>query len=104
MSAQKAIRPKNLLTRRQALARAIELQRREALKHHIVELLERIEKLKGELEDMKIVDEVDEETLRSRIEDDLDLDSESDSDDYGGMEEVIMIHETTFVLLMFWLI
>ncbi|KAL7589479.1 hypothetical protein Lser_V15G38860 [Lactuca serriola] len=83
----KAIRPKNLLTRRQALARAIELQRREALKHHIVELLERIEKLKGELEDMKIVDEVDEETLRSRIEDDLDLDSESDSDDYGGMEE-----------------
>lgn len=53
---------------------------------------------------MKIVDEVDEETLRSRIEDDLDLDSESNSDDYGGMEEVIMIHETTFVLLMFWLI
>ncbi|KAI3772797.1 hypothetical protein L6452_03991 [Arctium lappa] len=81
----KAMRPKNLLTRRQALARAIELQRREALKHHILELSGRIEKLKSELEEMKIVDEVDEETLRSRIEDDSD--SESDSDDHGGMEE-----------------
>lgn len=77
----KAMRPKNLLTRRQALARAIELQRREALKHHILELSGRIERLKSELEEMKIIDEIDEETLRSRIEDD------SDSDDYGGMEE-----------------
>ncbi|KAL8236463.1 hypothetical protein R6Q59_017544 [Mikania micrantha] len=74
----KAARPKNLLTRRKALARAIELQRREALKYHIMELSKRIEKLKSELEDMKIIDEVDEETLRSRIEDDSD--SESDLD------------------------
>ncbi|GER51428.1 CRS1 / YhbY (CRM) domain-containing protein [Striga asiatica] len=46
-----AFRPKNLLTRRQALARSIELQRREALKHHVLELEENIEKLKKELED-----------------------------------------------------
>ncbi|MFS7933873.1 putative RNA-binding, CRM domain, YhbY-like superfamily [Helianthus anomalus] len=77
----KEIRPKNLLTRRKALARAIELQRREALKYHILELSKRIEKLKSELEDMKMTDEVDEETLRSRIEDDLGSESESDSDD-----------------------
>ncbi|KAI7740347.1 hypothetical protein M8C21_009420, partial [Ambrosia artemisiifolia] len=62
-----ATRPKNLLTRRKALARAIELQRREV--------------------DMKMTDEVDEETLRSRIEDDLGSESESDSDDRGATEE-----------------
>ncbi|XP_074361697.1 CRM-domain containing factor CFM3, chloroplastic/mitochondrial-like isoform X1 [Apium graveolens] len=50
-----AMRPKNLLTRRQALARSIELQRREemsnrkALKHHITELQGKIKKLKLEL-------------------------------------------------------
>ncbi|XP_042051021.1 CRM-domain containing factor CFM3, chloroplastic/mitochondrial-like [Salvia splendens] len=48
-----AIRPQNLLTKRQAFARSIELQRREALIHHVVELEERIEKMKQELDDMK---------------------------------------------------
>nr|XP_043622132.1 CRM-domain containing factor CFM3, chloroplastic/mitochondrial [Erigeron canadensis] len=81
----KAIRPKNLLTRRKALARAIELQRREALRHHMSELSERIEILKQELEDMKTIDEIDEETLRSRMGDDTD--SESDSDDRYEMAE-----------------
>ncbi|XP_078432048.1 CRM-domain containing factor CFM3, chloroplastic/mitochondrial-like [Wolffia australiana] len=47
------LRPKNLLTRRQALARSIELQRREALKFHISALRERIETMKSELEQMK---------------------------------------------------
>ncbi|XP_057765932.1 CRM-domain containing factor CFM3, chloroplastic/mitochondrial [Salvia miltiorrhiza] len=47
-----AFRPKNLLTKRQAFARSIELQRREALTHHIVELEERIEKMKQKLDDM----------------------------------------------------
>ncbi|KAK3429864.1 hypothetical protein EUGRSUZ_E01353 [Eucalyptus grandis] len=46
-----AVRPRNLLTRRQALARSIELQRREALKHHISDLQERIELLKYELDE-----------------------------------------------------
>lgn len=83
----KAIRPRNLLTRRKALARAIELQRREALKHHIFELSGKIEKLKAELEDMKIIDEIDEETLKLRIEDDLGSESEPDSDDPSAMGE-----------------
>ncbi|KAI3742110.1 hypothetical protein L1987_59790 [Smallanthus sonchifolius] len=81
----KSTRPKNLLTRRKALERAIELQRREALKYHIMELSKRIVKLKSELEDMKIIDEVDEETLRSRIEDNSG--SESDSDDRRATEK-----------------
>lgn len=48
-----ALRPKNMLTRRQALARSIELQRREALKHHILDLEEKIELLKVELEERR---------------------------------------------------
>uniref|UniRef100_A0A2P2KPV9 CRM domain-containing protein n=1 Tax=Rhizophora mucronata TaxID=61149 RepID=A0A2P2KPV9_RHIMU len=43
------VRPGNLLTRRQALARSIELQRREGLKYHVSDLQERIELLKSEL-------------------------------------------------------
>ncbi|KAK4368632.1 hypothetical protein RND71_012424 [Anisodus tanguticus] len=68
-------RPKNLLTKRQALARSIELQRREALKHHITELQDKIQNLKSELEDADMVEEIDEETLYSR------LDASDDEDD-----------------------
>lgn len=39
---------------------------------------------------MKVIDEVDEETLRSRIEDDLGSESESDSDDFRATEEVFL--------------
>lgn len=41
-------------------------------------------------EDMKIIDEINEEMLRSRMEDDSGSESESDSDDRGGIVEVIM--------------
>ncbi|KAK2989662.1 hypothetical protein RJ640_021582 [Escallonia rubra] len=75
------LRPKNLLTRRQALARSIELQRREALKHHITELQGKIEKLKSELDNMKTLKEIDEETLYSRV------DNSSDDDDDEDIEE-----------------
>lgn len=49
----RAMRPENLLTRRQALARSVELQRYEALKHHITDLQERIELVTSELEEME---------------------------------------------------
>ncbi|CAI9761091.1 unnamed protein product [Fraxinus pennsylvanica] len=78
-----AFRPKNLLTKRQALARSIELQRREGLKHHISDLQEKMEKLKLELENMKTVSEIDEVTLYSRINnasDEEDEDMEEDED------------------------
>ncbi|KAF3595411.1 hypothetical protein DY000_02027573 [Brassica cretica] len=46
------LRPSNLLTRKKAFARSIELQRREALKYHVADLEERIELLKtGQEED-----------------------------------------------------
>uniref|UniRef100_A0A2N9EPM8 CRM domain-containing protein n=1 Tax=Fagus sylvatica TaxID=28930 RepID=A0A2N9EPM8_FAGSY len=65
-----ALRPKNLLTRRQALARSIELQRREALKHHISDLQERTELVKSELEDLKNGKEIDDlKSLYSRLDD-----------------------------------
>ncbi|KAG1346340.1 CRM-domain containing factor CFM3, chloroplastic/mitochondrial [Cocos nucifera] len=47
------LRPNNLLTRRQALARSIELQRREALNHHISNLQDSIQMLKSQLDQMK---------------------------------------------------
>ncbi|KAL6984649.1 hypothetical protein U1Q18_018027 [Sarracenia purpurea var. burkii] len=76
-----ALKPKNLLSRRQALARSIELQRREALKFHILDLTERIEKLKSELEDTKTVKEIDEETFYSRLDNASSSDDEMEEDD-----------------------
>lgn len=77
-----ALRPKNLLTRRQALARSIELQRREALNHHILELRERIETLKSELEQMEAVKETGDGDVYLRLADaypsDDDLEDEGE--------------------------
>ncbi|XP_065019659.1 CRM-domain containing factor CFM3, chloroplastic/mitochondrial-like [Musa acuminata AAA Group] len=67
------LRPKNLLTRRQALARSIELQRREALIHHISSLQEKIPILKSQLEQM--------EDDKGPGEKDLDLPVDLFSDD-----------------------
>ncbi|KAL4284252.1 hypothetical protein GQ457_16G003410 [Hibiscus cannabinus] len=53
------LRPKNLLTKRQALARSIELQRCEALKYHVSDLQKKIESMKSELDEMKAGKEVD---------------------------------------------
>nr|XP_018685811.1 PREDICTED: CRM-domain containing factor CFM3, chloroplastic/mitochondrial isoform X2 [Musa acuminata subsp. malaccensis] len=67
------LRPKNLLTRRQALARSIELQRREALIHHISSLQEKIQILTSQLEQM--------EDDKGPGEKDLDLPVDLFSDD-----------------------
>ncbi|KAG9140956.1 hypothetical protein Leryth_010465, partial [Lithospermum erythrorhizon] len=72
-------KPKNLLTKREALARSIELQRREALKHHVLELQDKMEKLKAELDELKNVEEIDEATLNSRIDNASDDDDDDDS-------------------------
>ncbi|KAK8938675.1 hypothetical protein KSP39_PZI011364 [Platanthera zijinensis] len=48
-----ALRPKNLLSKREALARSIELQRREALSHHIANLREEIQTQRSRLAQMK---------------------------------------------------
>ncbi|XP_010433069.1 PREDICTED: CRM-domain containing factor CFM3A, chloroplastic/mitochondrial-like isoform X2 [Camelina sativa] len=75
------LRPSNLLTRKKAFARSIELQRREALKYHVADLEERIELLKtGQDEDMetrKKSDGEEEETLYLRV-DESDFSSDED--------------------------
>ncbi|KAF6170600.1 hypothetical protein GIB67_017849 [Kingdonia uniflora] len=82
-----AIKPDNLLTRRQALTRSVELQRREALNHHILDLLERIELLKSELDQVEAVKETGDDKLYTRLngaylsEDDFE-DEDEDEDAY----------------------
>ncbi|XP_068337249.1 CRM-domain containing factor CFM3, chloroplastic/mitochondrial-like isoform X2 [Pyrus communis] len=85
------LRPRNLLTRRQALARSIELQRREALKHHISDLLERVELLKSELDTGKgkMVDGG--RTLPSTV-DDYSIPSD-DSDEEVGEEAYLEVYD-----------
>ncbi|KAL5572468.1 hypothetical protein UlMin_022065 [Ulmus minor] len=80
------IKPMNLLTRRQALARSIELQRREALRHHVADLKERIDLLKSEIEESeyKMID--DERISHSTLKDSLfsnDKGKRSKSSTYG---------------------
>ncbi|KAL2480148.1 CRM family member 3B [Abeliophyllum distichum] len=79
-----AFRPKNLLTKR-----------REALKHHISDLLEKMEKLKHELENTKTVNEIDEETLYSRMnnasDDEEDEDMEEAVDTQVGKIELVLL-------------
>ncbi|KFK29529.1 chloroplastic group iia intron splicing facilitator chloroplastic-like [Arabis alpina] len=74
------LRPSNLLTRRKAFARSIELQRREALKHHVADLEERIELLKaGQDDDRETCKKSDgeEENLYLRV-DESDFSSDED--------------------------
>ncbi|KAK7329685.1 hypothetical protein VNO77_23860 [Canavalia gladiata] len=80
------MRPKNMLTRRQALARSIELQRREALKHHISDLEERTELLKSELEDMRNGKEIDgDKTLYSTLDNPVSSEDELEENEGSGI-------------------
>ncbi|KAK3133169.1 hypothetical protein QOZ80_6AG0533250 [Eleusine coracana subsp. coracana] len=76
------LKPRNLLTRRQALARSIELQRREALKCHISSVQHRIWKLKSQLIQMKFAKEKQDVKLLQTVEDGL-----SSSDDDNDVED-----------------
>lgn len=86
-----AVRPRNLLTRRQALARSIELQRREALKHHISDLQERIELLKYELEDMRVNNQIDEEKLSRSLNAGATIDDTSEDE---GEEAYLKVYDS----------
>ncbi|KAK9124811.1 hypothetical protein Scep_013657 [Stephania cephalantha] len=79
-----ALRPKNLLTKRKALARSIELQRREALCNHISTLQKSIDSLRSELEQMEAVKDKGDEKLYARLDSAYsteDEDTEDESDD-----------------------
>ncbi|CAL1413992.1 unnamed protein product [Linum trigynum] len=82
------MRPKNLLSRRQALARSIELQRREALKHHVLDLQERIELIKSELQDVEAGKTLHTEKTLTTMLDNASLFSEDDEQD-GGEESCV---------------
>ncbi|KAJ6814714.1 CRM-domain containing factor CFM3, chloroplastic/mitochondrial [Iris pallida] len=75
------LRPKNLLTRRQALARSIELQRREALNHHISGLQKRIEMLKSHLDEVESGENLGNEHFNFKGEDTYH--SDDDMEDEG---------------------
>lgn len=62
------LRPKNLLTKRKALARSIELQRREALINHEAILQKRVEKIRSEIEQMDLVKDQGDEELYNKLD------------------------------------
>lgn len=78
------LRPKNLLTKRKALARSIELQRREALLKHISTVQTRVQQLTAEIEQLaSLKDSADDELydkLNSAYSSE-DEDSEEEGDD-----------------------
>uniref|UniRef100_A0A1J3F321 Chloroplastic group IIA intron splicing facilitator CRS1, chloroplastic n=1 Tax=Noccaea caerulescens TaxID=107243 RepID=A0A1J3F321_NOCCA len=75
------LRPSNLLTRRKAFARSIELQRREALKYHVADLKERIELLKTGQE------EEDKETCKKTDREEGNLYLRVDESDFSSDED-----------------
>ncbi|OVA05323.1 RNA-binding [Macleaya cordata] len=62
------LRPKNLLTKRKALARSIELQRREALYNHVSAVRRRVDMLKLELDQMETVKDQGDEELYTKLD------------------------------------
>ncbi|WOL03007.1 CRM-domain containing factor CFM3, chloroplastic/mitochondrial isoform X1 [Canna indica] len=77
------LKAKNLLTRRQALARSIELQRREALTHHISDLQQKIQMLKSQLEQMEDDKKLGKQDLNLQVDDPLLCDDDDDVEDEG---------------------
>ncbi|XP_052189755.1 CRM-domain containing factor CFM3A, chloroplastic/mitochondrial [Diospyros lotus] len=79
-----ALRPKNLLTKRKALARSIELQRSQALLNHISTLQTRAEKLRSEIEQIAAAKDSGDEELYDKLDSAYpieDEDSEEEEDD-----------------------
>ncbi|KAL5988968.1 CRM-domain containing factor cfm3, chloroplastic/mitochondrial [Asimina triloba] len=62
------LRPKNLLTKRKALARSIELQRHEAIRKHVAALNRRVEKLRSELDQIESVKNHGDEELYAKLD------------------------------------
>lgn len=78
------LRPKNLLTKRKALARSIELQRHEAISRHVSNLRRRAEQLRSELDQMENVKGQGDEDLYTKLDSAYsteDEDTEDEGDD-----------------------
>lgn len=81
------LRPKNLLTKRKALARSIELQRHEAFLKHISALQSRVDKLKYEIEQMETVKDQGDEVLYNTLDSAYPTDNDSEEEDYDTYTE-----------------
>lgn len=78
------LRPKNLLTKRKALARSIELQRREALLEHISAVQTRVGQLTAEIEQLASLKDSTDDELYDKLSSAYsseDEDSEEEGDD-----------------------
>jgi len=75
------LRPRNLLSKRKALARSIELQRHQALSRHFAKLNKKVEQLKAELVQMEGVKEQGDEELYAKLDSAYSSDEEEDMED-----------------------
>ncbi|XP_028762399.1 CRM-domain containing factor CFM3A, chloroplastic/mitochondrial [Neltuma alba] len=82
-----SLRPKNLLTKRKALARSIELQRREALLNHISSLQSKVGKIRGEIDQIEMVKDQGDEALYDKLDYAYPTDEDEDEDSEAGDNE-----------------
>ncbi|KAM1923889.1 hypothetical protein ACFX15_021736 [Malus domestica] len=75
------LRPKNLLTKRKALARSIEIQRQEALLKHISVVQSKVDTLRSEIEQMDAVKEHGDEVLYDKLDSSYPTDDDDDSEE-----------------------
>ncbi|CAL4983741.1 unnamed protein product [Urochloa decumbens] len=75
------LRPRNLLSKRKALARSIELQRHQALSRHFAKLNRKVEQLRAELVQMEGVKEQGDKELYDKLDSAYSSDDEEDTED-----------------------
>ncbi|KAJ0232705.1 CRM-domain containing factor CFM3B [Hirschfeldia incana] len=97
------LRPKNLLTKRKALARSVELQRRQAIIKHIAVVQARTEELRAEIEQVELVKDKGDQVLYNKLDmaysssdeeteetdgegDDIYLDTYEEDGEEGGIQ------------------
>lgn len=85
------LRPKNLLTKRKALARSIELQRREALLKHISAVQTRFQQLTAEIEQLASVKDSGNDELFDKL--DSAYSSEDEDSEEEGDEAYIEVYD-----------
>ncbi|XP_022980011.1 CRM-domain containing factor CFM3A, chloroplastic/mitochondrial-like [Cucurbita maxima] len=81
------LRPKNLLTKRKALARSIELQRHKALLRHISALQSSVDKLRSEIEQMETVKDGGDEVLYNTLDSAYPTDNDTEEEDFDTYME-----------------
>ncbi|KAK4361583.1 hypothetical protein RND71_020535 [Anisodus tanguticus] len=86
------LRPKNLLTKRKALARSIELQRREALLKHISAVQTRVQQLTAEIEQLASVKDRGDDELYDKLN--SAYSSEDEDSEEEGDEAYIEVYDS----------